>query len=508
MNRRCRVAGTFKWFGLAMLALTPFAGASDLLERRWFEARTSHFHAYSCGSTQEVFRLAGRLEQFREAYALLTGGEQAVASPPIVVMAFPDHAALEPFLPRYQDQPANLAAFFSRGVDENLIALSLSDSGSNSLQTIFHEYAHLLLRRNERIWPLWLVEGMADVYATFEPARDYSVRLGKPLESYVRLLQREPLRPLPQLFAVTRESPDYNEREHQGSFYAESWLLTHYLMLGDNPARKAQFGRLTALLRQGKAPEQAFTNALHTSLAAMEKELHLYLQRGQFKSIQFSVKADLFAPQAASTRALAPVEVCFRLGDQLLRVGQLDAAAMYFQRARKMAPSSPLPYEGLGLLAARQDRPEEAVQTLAQALHLGSSSFLAHYAYAHESFRLTAAKPDPFARLEEKKAVELRSEIEKSLKLMPDFGPAHYLLGCLEMVQGENLGLAEQQLLQAIQLEPEKQAYLLAMAQLRLKKHDPEGARRTLESLRRPEVEAPVRAAAEELLQELAREKR
>jgi hypothetical protein len=57
-------------------------------------------------------------------------------------------------------------------------------------------------------------------------------------------------------------------------------------------------------------------------------------------------------------------------------------------------------------------------------------------------------------------------------------------------------------------IEPEKQSCLLALAQLQLKKHDPEAARRTLELLRRPEVAAQVRATAEELLQELAREKR
>src|SRR5439155_17340202 len=98
----------------------------SLVTRRWFEARTAHFNTYSCGATQEVARLTARLEQFREAYSLLAGA-QAVASPPIVVMAFPDHAALAPFLPLYQGKPANLAAFLHRGSDENLIPLSVSE---------------------------------------------------------------------------------------------------------------------------------------------------------------------------------------------------------------------------------------------------------------------------------------------------------------------------------------------------------------------------------------------
>jgi hypothetical protein len=69
-----------------------------------------------------------------------------------------------PFLPLYQGQPGNLAAFFQRGTDENLIVLSLPEAGSTDqdMGAIFHEYTHLLFRRNDQIWPVWLKEGMAE----------------------------------------------------------------------------------------------------------------------------------------------------------------------------------------------------------------------------------------------------------------------------------------------------------------------------------------------------------
>src|SRR5436190_1725389 len=142
------------------------AADAVILQRPWFQARTAHFEVYSCGTTQQVGKVLERLEQFREAYLLLAGA-QAVASPPIVVMAFPDHETLKPFLPLYRGKPANLSAFFKRGSDENLIVLSLAESDSRSLQVVFHEYTHLLFRHNERFWPLWLKEGMAEIYSTF-----------------------------------------------------------------------------------------------------------------------------------------------------------------------------------------------------------------------------------------------------------------------------------------------------------------------------------------------------
>src|SRR5215467_7771297 len=96
----------FRYLLASLTALMSLSGprvlaepeTQALLHESWFEARTPHFHVYSCGPTQEVAKLVARLEQFREAYSLLAG-VQAVASPPIIVLAFPDHESMQPFLP-------------------------------------------------------------------------------------------------------------------------------------------------------------------------------------------------------------------------------------------------------------------------------------------------------------------------------------------------------------------------------------------------------------------------
>jgi Flp pilus assembly protein TadD len=83
---------------------------------------------------------------------------------------------------------------------------------------------------------------------------------------------------------------------------------------------------------------------------------------------------------------------------------------------------------------------------------------------------------------------------------MPDFGPAHHLLGVFELVQGDDLPGAERHIGHAIQLEPENQSYLLSLAQVQLARHDPVAARRTLEPLRLSYVDPQLRAHAEEML--------
>jgi tetratricopeptide (TPR) repeat protein len=493
------------WFGFFLGVLAAFsqllsARAEPLYERHWFETRTAHFHTYSCGETQEVARLAARLEQFRDAYSVLAG-QQAVASPPIVVMAFPDHRSMEPFLPLYQGKPANLTAFFKPGSDENLIVLPL-DSGV-SLEAVFHEYTHLLLRHNDPFWPLWLKEGMAEIYGTIEVTGPHTVLIGKPLSEHLRLLAEQPPLPLHDLFAVTHDSPEYNERERQGIFYAESWLLAHYLMVGDHAAHRMAFSQLTALLRQGQLPEEAFTNAFRATPASIENELHRYLARGKLESLPLSLTLDLTAPQSLFTRPLAPVEVCFRLGDELLQINRPETAEIYFLRAERLAPRSPLPFEGRGLLAAERDQAEEAIRLLAQALGRGSVSFLAHYVYAAQKFRLASGSADHFVRVKGEVAKEIRSELQKSLSLMPDFGGAHHLIGIFELVQQEDAASAEKHLQRAIQLEPENLSYLLSFAQAQLLREDVPAARRTLDLLRRPYVNSQLRVHAQELLQEI-----
>ena len=169
------------WLASAGFAWAETDGA--LLKQHWFEARTAHFHVYSCGPTQEVARVSARLEQFRDAYAALAGA-QAVVSPPITVVAFPDVPTMRPFLPLYQDKPVNLAGFFKHGSDENLIVLALSGSPERSLEVIFQREPPICCsgtmttsgRSGSR-------KAMAEIYGTFE-AGGHQLQIGKPIEHH------------------------------------------------------------------------------------------------------------------------------------------------------------------------------------------------------------------------------------------------------------------------------------------------------------------------------------
>ena len=502
MNRR------LSWLLLLPLLAWRVGAAAEsppLEQRAWVEVQTTHFNIYSCGGVQAIHKLAGRLEQFCKAYAQLAGA-QAVDSPPILVLAFPNHESLKPYLPLYHGQPSNLAAFFQRGADENLIVLSLPepDTPYPDMEIIFHEYTHLLFRHNDQLWPLWLKEGMAEIYSTFSTAGQ-TARIATAIPYHLQTLRERGLMPLAELFSVQHDSPQYNETERQGVFYAEAWLLTHFLMTGNNGIYRARFGQFTTLLRQGQLAVPAFTNAMSATLPLVEAELRRYLARGVFAPIDLSLSAQISAPIDLTTRKLTPVEIYFRLGDELLRVKQMDAAAARFTTAQKLAPASPLGEEGLGLLANERHDREDCLRHLRAAIALGSRSYLTFYLCALQEFKATADADERYTRLKKNLAAEIRSHLIQSITLMPSFGPAQQLYGVLEMVQGEHLADAGLHLQRALQLEPENPSYQMSLAQYQCLTKNFDAARQTLEPLLHPNADAQFRADAEKLLKEIDR---
>jgi len=368
-------------FGI-LTALLPLAaaaapgqpGAQALTPRPWFEARTAHFHLYSCGPTQEVARLAMRLEQFRNAYSILAGA-QAVASPPIVVMAFPDRASMQPFLPLYQGRPANLTAFFSRGSDQNLIALPLSGSETGALKAVFHEYTHLLLRHNQPYWPMWLTEGMAEIYATFETSGGHTPASASRLITTCNCWRRtthaagEALRRGSRLARIQRT---------RAPGHLLLGILAPDALLDARRQPRAQ-SQLPA--PDPPAPPGAIARtSLHQRpphhLPAMEAELRGYLTRGKFAPLELPVGASLQTPRPTSRARLRRPRCAIAWAPDSCRSAASKTPETYFLQARKLAPAAPA-LRGSGP-ARRQTRTVQgAVRYLRQAMDLGPVNFLA-----------------------------------------------------------------------------------------------------------------------------------
>jgi len=122
------------------------------------------------------------------------------------------------------------------------------------------------------------------------------------------------------------------------------------------------------------------------------------------------------APDSASAYDASMTHL--RRGRQELSLGHADAAEKEFRAVLAADPTSPAAHRGLGEIDRRQGRMDEAVKELQASLQARDSAVV----------RTTLAK----IYLEQKKPDLARSEIEKALKLAPNYTEAKQLLEHLQ----------------------------------------------------------------------------
>jgi hypothetical protein len=222
---------------LLIILLTLPAGAAS--GESWTSVRTRNLFLISNANPGELRQVSAWLELFHDAFSRLTGKRMFDSSIPTVGVVFRSDKDFTPFKPLFQGKPAEVAGYFQPGNDVNYIAISLELGSGDPLNAAFHEYVHLYVRDNIPQAPLWVNEGLAEFYSTFEMAGGEAV-VGAPISSYIYLLRNSPLLPISSLLTVNQASAHYHDRDKRGVFYAESWALVHYLMLGNNGQRQSQ----------------------------------------------------------------------------------------------------------------------------------------------------------------------------------------------------------------------------------------------------------------------------
>src|SRR5438445_31596 len=150
-----------------------------------------------------------------------------------------------------------------------------------SKNIVLHEYVHFLLRENVGGLPLWITEGLAECYSTFEmgnKANEFSI--GRAPEHHLAMLNQTPqFIPLKRLLSIQQNSLEYNEASKQGMFYAESWAFVHYLILGAEGKRRTQFVQLLTALTKGAPFEDSFGEAFQTDYGTLEDEVREYVRK-------------------------------------------------------------------------------------------------------------------------------------------------------------------------------------------------------------------------------------
>jgi tetratricopeptide (TPR) repeat protein len=422
---------------LATLAPTP-ASAKDT----WIKVQSKNFTLIGNAGEAELRKTATHLEQFREAISRLLAQAKINSSIPTTVVVFKSDSSYGPFKPQYRGKTnTNVAGYFLAGPDMNYITLTTEARAESPYHVIFHEFFHFLVGNNMLHAPVWLNEGLAEFYSTFETFDDdQRFKVGSPLEGHLRVLEHYTFMPLKTLLNVTHSSPEYNDPIKTAVFYAESWALVHYLLLGNGGARKPQLIEFMRNLPTGMTVEENFRRSFQADYKKIEGELRSYIRQTRYPVMVATLTKPLEFDKQMQTAALSEAEVNYYLGDLLLRNNRLDEAEAHLQKALGQEKAMAKAGISLAVLRLRQRRFDEARTLLQSSIAADPQNYLGpldyaeglsqtgHYQealeYYHRAAALKPAASGPHAGLgftytalgREKEAA---AEFQQALKLDP-----------------------------------------------------------------------------------------
>lgn len=464
---------------------------------RWLEVRSPHFSVISNADELLARATASQFEQFREVFLAAMPGMRVDSGTPLVILAVKDEKTLKSVLPEYWEKrsTARTGGFFLRGLGKNYIVLRLDAVGDTPYHIIYHEYAHNLMNMNYGIVPVWLSEGLAEFFGhTVINAREAVVGVRSANE--LALLGKTNLLALETFFAVDYSSPYYGEENKTTVFYAQSWALTHYLMMSDQGARRPQITGFLRLLEQDVATTDAASRAFG-DLAVLARQLNAYVHQRVFASL----RVPRHATADYSSYFLREIPLAESLAiraDILLHNDRFTEARKLLDDALWLNPDLPLANESMGFLLFSQGDRAGAEKWFAAAAELDSQNALAHFYHA-----LAMAREGE--EIGDFEATE--KHLRRAIQLNPDFAPAYSMLALAYATQDtrleEALGLARR----AVELEPGAFEHQLRVGNVLLRMERADEAQRIAQRVAAAAKTEADRAAAAALLEQVRKVK-
>jgi tetratricopeptide (TPR) repeat protein len=456
MQRSARVV----LIGVLVLACVP-ADASA----KWTRLHSQNFVFIGEVSEGRIRRTAQKLEQFRDMLARVLPGAVAISPAPTVVVVFPNGWAFAPYAP--PGRTSDLVGYSASWEDVNYIAINagraeLADS------IVFHEYTHLLVGNTLGEVPLWVNEGFAELYATFqEESGGRSAVIGAGRGYHVGQLRSRRLIPIADLIAIDDRSPEYNESTRRGMLYAQSWALMHYLSFGPAERQSQLTGYLTSL-QSGQPSNDAFARAFGTDLSALDRELTEYVRRISVPTVRVQFSQRIGIDTTLRGEPMDDLEGESYLGDLLVRIGRPDDARVHLKRVIDKDSTRARAIAAVGLIELEAQRPEEAVALLERAAALApeDASVLGMLGRALLArVQQTRGRGDASAASLE----QARLVLERATRLAPDAAHVFAMLGEVALFGGTDHEGAVSSLSQAVRMAPSREQYQLRLAEALLR---------------------------------------
>lgn len=256
---------------LLVVAALWLAGASPA-RAEWLKAETPNFVIYADWNAGDLRNYARKVERFHGMLnRFLPPKDPELLAPKLTLYITDGVSQMRQIWPGVGE---SVAGFYSR--HENGVYAVVDRRQNSGDTTLFHEYAHhYMFQYHNSAYPGWFVEGFAEYFAPSDLSSN-RIRYGLWRESRLYALQK-PTGWYP-MEDLLRSRMAFRSGEQANAFYAQAWLLTHY-MLGASE-RNRRFSAYLDAVMNGADPVEALQTHFSMTPEQLRVELRSYLQRG------------------------------------------------------------------------------------------------------------------------------------------------------------------------------------------------------------------------------------
>jgi len=456
---------------LALLLCLALASArSD--EPHWIRISTSHFSVVTDADQNKGRDAVVRFEQMRTVLGQLLVRNRINLPEPLDLIALRSDEEYAKLAPIRQGHTIADASFFIPGEDRNYFVLNLSKE--ESWRAISHDFALLLLNYNYPQTQAWFDEGFAQYFASLRLDNKQGQIGGDP-ESFIALLGAQPWLPIPDLFTTSPGISASRESSHHTLFYAQSWIVMHYLL---NQNKLPETGTYFDLIQNQHLPvEQAIQKAYSMTSAQLGQAVKDYLHSLTLPPPVTEKGKQPSARGAAGNQALA-VTPADQIGSSVEKIPEAEAQALVAEMSVRLPerrepamqeleaitsqPKTDNVIARRGLAWAHMEKKEfdSAVEELGKGAELAPKDPWLHYYLAlvrHGAAQTSGHRTQGLPNMIQ--------DLRLVLSWDPEFAEARSMLAMAEL-EGGGVHAAMDSMRAAILLSPRNQTYLLNMAQI------------------------------------------
>ncbi|WP_404421821.1 hypothetical protein [Nibricoccus sp. IMCC34717] len=302
----------------------------------WIKITSPHFEVYAQNSESRARTILQKLEMVRQLLLDQQGVKETYKSE-LSFFVFDHQSSFERCVPEslLKKDPAG---FFSALPDRARAVISPSVTWEWVNRVVFHEYVHYLSEASGLNLPLWLEEGLAEIYssADFSTGQIDYAQLTVEEARFLNRLERLPLR---RMMSVRHNSPEYSDRPLQHSFYLHSKMAVHYLLCDGKGLPEGAGQKLVGWLSENpgataKETEAAFREIMKMSYEDFDRLVDRYRARGKFRFVRARIGGVpepgtyVSTPVAASVMRLHLAQVRSLDGSEMKADPIIDEAAL------------------------------------------------------------------------------------------------------------------------------------------------------------------------------------